>query len=49
MERETTSSKTVEEPMYMRARRAGITVTSAMAITGIEARGSTYKKICELS
>ena len=41
MDRETTSSKTLGEPMYIRAISAGMEVTSAIAIIGIEVRGST--------
>ena len=40
MESETTSSKTVDEPMYISARRAGMTVTSAIATMGIDVRDS---------
>lgn len=38
------SSYTVAEPILMRARRHGIKVTMAIAIMGMDVRGSTCKK-----
>ena len=40
--RETTSLKPTVEPMLMRPRRQAITVVTAMAITGIDVRSSTF-------